>query len=400
MPEAERTFPSIFLSPPIQFLIGLLLFIALLNRDRDLTILALLILGIGGGVRLWARMSLLRLSADLSVDRRKVFPGEGLSVQVQAQNRKFLPVWLRIEVPITDGLAPSEGKGMLCQAIPLLWYQRTEMKWELTARRRGVHRIGPISMVTGDLFGFFPRERRNSAGCEVLIYPRIFPMRSIHFPRRDLFGLPGERSPVKDPIFILGTRDYQNGQPSKHIHWKASARHQRLQEKVFEPSEQEKVLMALDVDSFIAHGAEEDFEATLEAMASLAAHLDRRGIAVGLVTNASLSGGGLGLLPIARNHQQLPAILELLARLEIQRQGDLLDLLSPALTLTWGVSCFHFSYGEVEILQKADAYFWKRRIPALFLVSRAASSSPKEAEAKIPPMLSLDELGVKRGGRG
>lgn len=400
MPEVQRPFPSIFLAPPIQFLIGLLLFIALLHRDRDLTILTLLILGIGWGARLWARMSFLRLHTDLTVDRKKVFPGERLSAQVQAQNRKFLPIWLKIELPISDGLASSEGKGNLSQEIPLLWYQRAELKWDLTARRRGAHRIGPISMATSDLFGFFPKERPNSAMGEVLVYPRIFPMRPIPFPRKDLFGLPGERSPVKDPIFILGTRDYQNGQPSKHIHWKASARHQRLQEKVFEPSEQEKVLMALDVDPFIAHGAEEDFEATLEAMASLAVYLDRRGIAVGLVANASLSGGGLALLPIARNHQQLPAILEGLARLEIQRQGNLLDLLSPALTLTWGVSCFHFSYGEPETIEKAGAYFRERQIPALFLVSRPEPKALKKAQMKIYRILPIDAIGLQKDPKG
>ncbi|MBW1691959.1 MAG: DUF58 domain-containing protein, partial [Deltaproteobacteria bacterium] len=49
---------------------------------------------------------------------------------------------------------------------------------------------------------------------------------------------------------MLGTRDYQNWRPARHIHWKASASHNRLQEKVFEPSEQEKVLLAVEVSQF------------------------------------------------------------------------------------------------------------------------------------------------------
>ncbi len=76
---------------------------------------------------------------------------------------------------------------------------------------------------------------------------------------RELFGVPGVKSPVKDPVYILGTRDYQPSGPSRHIHWKASARHLKLQEKVFEPSEQEKVLLALEVGSFQKSLANEAF---------------------------------------------------------------------------------------------------------------------------------------------
>ena len=71
-----------------------------------------------------------------------------------------------------------------------------------------------------------------------------------NLPKRDFFGVPGGESPVNDPVYILGTSDYHYGRPSKYIHWKASARYQRLQEKVFDSSEQEKVLFLIDVGEF------------------------------------------------------------------------------------------------------------------------------------------------------
>ena len=108
---------------------------------------------------------------------------------------------------------------------------------------------------------------------------------------RDLFGVPGAKSPVKDPVYILGTRDYRPSGPSRHIHWKASARHLRLQENVFEPSQQEKVMLALEVRSFGKSTEKEAFEHTLEVIASLAVQLQDTGCAVGLVTNGVLTGG-------------------------------------------------------------------------------------------------------------
>ena len=89
------------------------------------------------------------------------------------------------------------------------------------------------------------------------------------------------------------------------FHWKASARHNRLQEKVFESTHQEKILLVVDVGSFARHQAEEDFERALEVVASLAVRLDQQGHALGLIANGCLVGGGPAIVPVARNDQQL-----------------------------------------------------------------------------------------------
>jgi hypothetical protein len=70
--------------------------------------------------------------------------------------------------------------------------------------------------------------------------------------------------PLPHPFFAMATRDYPIGQPAKYVHWKASPRHHRLQQKIFEPSEKEKILSAVDMDQFTKNKAEEEFEQTLE----------------------------------------------------------------------------------------------------------------------------------------
>lgn len=399
MEGQERGVASVFITPPIQFLVGIILFIALLNRERDLAVLSLLVLGVAFGARLWARASLSGIHCLSSVDKAKVFPGECLIFRIRAENRKFLPVRLQVKVPLAGGIASPGGETVLAKESGLLWYQRADVEWELTARRRGVHPVGPPRIAAGDLFGFFSKERKSQEIHEILVYPRLIPLRPFALPRRDFFGVPGAKSPVKDPIYILGTRDYQNGQPSKYIHWKASARHHRLQGKVFEPSEQEKVLMALEVDHFAGPAEEEDFERTLEAAASLAVRLDRQGIAVGLVTNGAMAGGGSPIVPIARNRQQLPAILEALARVLMKPQGNLLDILRRGLELTWGVSCLHFSYGEDGMIARAAEYFKHRKTPVLFLVGRRHFSLSEDGARSAKKTRSLDEICLKAGER-
>ncbi len=157
MEGQDRGVPSLFTITLIQFFVGVLLFIALIYGHRDLTVLTLLVLGVISGARLWARMSLSGLKYHLWVDKQKVFPGENLTIKLSAENAKLLPIWLEIKVYIGSLLQWSSGERLLTKEGSLLWYQRTHFQWELTAERRGVYQIGPLYILTGDLFSFFSR---------------------------------------------------------------------------------------------------------------------------------------------------------------------------------------------------------------------------------------------------
>lgn len=386
MEGQDRGVPSLFTITLIQFFVGALLFIALLYGQRDLTVLTLLVLGVISGARLWARMSLSGVKCHLMLDKRKVFPGEKLTLRISAENAKLLPIWLEMKVPIGSLLQRSSGERVLTKESSLLWYQRTHFEWDLTAERRGVYQIGPLHILAGDLFSFFSKHKRAEEFHSIIVYPRLVSLKSFSLPRRDFFGVPRAKSPVQDPIYILGTRDYQHGQPSKYIHWKASARHNRLQEKVFESTQQEKVLLVVNVDPFARCKAEEDFERTLEIVASLAVRLDQRGHSVGLVANGTVKGGGPAIVPVARNYQQLPAILELLARLQMKPDRDLKDLLRHRLALAWGISCVYFSHEEDETVFSAKEYFTQRKTPVTFFVCQPhlpAGEDRPEVQRKI-----------------
>jgi hypothetical protein len=127
------------------------------------------------------------------------------------------------------------------------------------------------------------------------------------------------------------------------MHWKATARHHRLQEKVFEPTEQEKVLLVIETDQFAKHTAQDEFEETLEVVASVVLWLDQHGCATGLVTNGAMTGGHPPVVPITRNPGQLPSMLEVLARLRMEPAEALLEILRRGPALPWGTSCLYFA---------------------------------------------------------
>lgn len=370
MEEPSRSVPSLFTITLIQVLVAVLLFIALLNGQRDLAVLTLLVLGIIGGTRLWAWISLTNLNCQFDFDKWHVFRGEHIILRATTDNAKLLPIWFKLQIPIGNLLQHPNDERVLTQSSSLLWYERRQCRWDLYAERRGVYQIGPIDIQAGDLFSFFSRSKRLGASRSLVIYPRLVSLNALALPKRDFFGAPRAPSPVQDPIYILGTRDYQHGQPSKHIHWKASARHDRLQEKVFESTVQEKILLVIDVEPFESHEMEDAFEGVLEIVASLAVRLDKQGHAVGLVTNGGVNGKSSTIIPAARHEQQVSTLLEVLARLEMHAGTELKEVMHQALAEAWGISCVYFSCEEDESVFRASEFFARRRTPAVFVVSR------------------------------
>lgn len=389
--EARRV-PSLYLTNLILVFVGAFLFAALLNARRDLAIASILIFAMVAGAKLWARWSLSSVRCRMAVDRERLFPGEKLRLSVDVGNEKLLPVWLSVTVPVDGTLRTSDGGERVTGESGLLWYQSARFEWELTANRRGVHSLDPLRVSSGDLLGFYPREREFDERQEVIVYPRVVPLRSFPLPRRDFFGLPGATSPVHDPVYILGTRDYQSGRPARYMHWKATARHHRLQEKVFEPTEQEKVLLVVETDQFVKHEARDEFEEMLEVVASVALWLDQQGCATGMVTNGAMTGGYSPVVQIARSPGQLPSMLEILARLRMEPADGLLEMLRRGAALPWGTSCLYFALDDGGAARAAREHFIYRNTPILFFFCRPPSAPDEDSRSAGTAVRRVTEI--------
>lgn len=408
-PQPAPGEPTIFTSRLLLFLVAVVLFVALLYRAYALTLLAALLLAIVGGARLWSLAALPRLRCTGRLDRTRVFPGETVCLDTVVENAKFLPVGIQMSWSATDALEPEDAASRLNpRRAALLWHQRVRFPTRLRARRRGLHRVGPSLLRAGDLFGIFVRDKSLDQTSAVVVYPRLVPVRVPELPRRELFGSPGVKSPVEDPAFVLGTRDYQPSRPARHIHWKASARLGRLQEKVFEPSAQGKVLLALAVGGYRgkeigdAEAAAAAFEGTLEVIASLAVRLGGRGFAVGLLSDALPAGAGPALVPPGRGPGQLPAILEALALLQPSAGGRLDALIRRSAALSGGVACLLFCRAPAEDTAQVarlcrqcgvpvSCYAWQ---PAAGPAAERAAVQEAERRPASYPVRGIDELRV------
>ena len=384
LPEAPASvFPLIF----VQFFMLFFLFLALLYGVGELTLFSLIILSVSVGSHLWSRFSLNHLQCDIHFNRSRLFPGEKLKIEIRAVNAKWLPVLFGIDLFVPGSLTGTPAGDWISDKSGLLWYQQSVFSSEWRPKKRGVFDLGPPTLRGGDLFGFSFRRRTAVEQHEIVVYPRIVGIRPMPIPKKEFFGVPGASSPVEDPIYVFGTRDYQPGRPARGIHWKASARHHRLQEKLCEPAEQEKVLILLDVDQFDNRGADEDFEKCLEVIASLVLQMDTRRIAVGFATNAHIHGGKPNIIPVSRSPMQIQVIFETLARAKMVREpGPVTDIISKGYRIPWGVSCLYFACQQSEKTRSAGTFLKNRHIPVRFIASERSS------EVEIPRITAEENL--------
>ena len=359
---------TIFIAPPIVVLAFAFLFISLLTSQVQMTVMILLVLGLIGLTKLWSCYGFSNMVVESKPDKIRVFPNEHIRVEILVQNNKVLPVWISAGVRTDETGLASETRDP--ETGFLLWFQEMRFVFDFLALKRGCYPLGLAHITVSDLFRFFPRQRIQKDETDIMVFPKVFPVSPFFLPEHGFFGVPGARSPVKDPVYILGTRDYQSFTPVRHIHWKASARQAKLMEKVCEPSVQEKILIVVDVDLFFSHGAGDDFERMLEAAASMAVYFEDRGNAVGFMTNAVIKGDGPGFIPLRRNAETLSLILETLARMEMRPKHRLAEVFAQHISVLWGIHCIFCSHSmDASIVEMKDFYAGKR-IPVKYFVSK------------------------------
>jgi len=161
-------------------------------------------------------------------------------------------------------------------------------RYTLTFPNRGYHRIGPMIMETGDLFGLQKRFRTGKQQEYVAVLPTIAYI--------DTFNVASKRpqGPVKasnkiyeDPTRLAGIREYELGDPMNRIDWKASARTGDLYTKIYEPSSVQGATLILDLhaDSYVPKDAKRRQELAITTAASMAYLLQISGEQLGLLTN-------------------------------------------------------------------------------------------------------------------
>jgi uncharacterized protein (DUF58 family) len=299
-------------------------------RERAISLLGLVPLVTAGGSLLWARYALENVEYSRQLSEDRVFCGDTVTMQIRLTNRKLLPLaWLEVEDSLADRLHISErditpsgvpGIAVLRMTTAMRWYER--ITWSLTVEcpARGYFAIGPVTLRSSDAFGFFQQRQQIADISRITVYPQIADLDRIAIPARHLFGEQQIHRPIiTDPIRTIGIRDYRPEDSFRHIHWKATARAQRLQTKIFEPTTSIQFGIFLNLDTFERYWEGLDFERAEGAIitaATLASHAVEQGHMVGMYANGVVGGSDQGLrIRPSRDVRQLEQMLSGLAKL-------------------------------------------------------------------------------------
>jgi len=161
---------------------------------------------------------------------------------------------------------------------------------------------------------------------------------------------------------------------------------------VFEPSEFGTILLALDVGAFEKNMAEDAFEHTLEVIASLSIKLNESGHAVGLMTNGVMKGGGVSTVAPARSTRQLPAIMEVLARLQIMQYKPMKRIIRQAPFKQRGVSCAIFSYACGKDTDELKHILRERHIPVSTFACHSHLAPAPAQQQTMTDVHSIDDI--------
>lgn len=311
-----------------------------------------LVLVAAGLSRLWSRFSLEHVECQRIISETRVFPGEQINLKIRLLNRKILPLpWVQLEDEIPSAMAGNipfavelyPGCSSITIATSLLWYTAINWNYDLTCRKRGFYTLGPMTVTSGDILGLYPRSKRQDLLDHVIVYPKLYPVRELELISRYPVGeTRSERNIFMDPTRTIGVRDYTSQDSLRFIHWKASARHQKLEVKVFEPSTTLKVSLFLAVDSFMEDGKMDDdnLELGISSAASIAQFIINSRNQAGLYVNSHFVdyGDNITVMP-GSDTAKLMELLEALAKVTEFPSGPFVEFMEKERrSLPWGTT--------------------------------------------------------------
>lgn len=329
----------------IALILWLAIIVAALATGRQLLFrLAYLVTAILVLSFLWTFLNVYWVRMVRQTRSRRTQVGRLMEERFVVRNTGLLPkLWLELRdgstLPghrasrVINSLAPRSYRG---------WLVRTR------CLARGVYRLGPLTLASGDPLGLFRVERQLPATSTILVYPATVNLAAFEPPIGTLPG--GDAVRRRAPYIttnVAGIRDYAPGDSFNRIHWPSTARLRRVMVKEFELDPLADLWVVLDMQGAVQVGkvkvdgaagvdvllgAAQEFQLAptteeygITVAASLCKHFLELNRTVGLITHG---GEGRRLIQADRGERQLNKLLEQLAIVRATGRVSLKQLLA------------------------------------------------------------------------
>ena len=246
------------------FFIPLLIFMQLLGPSPIWVALLICLVGLYAVGYAWVRNQVQQIHFERRREGAMLVVGDALQERFTVRNESSLPVhWLEFaDSSRLPGYNPRQvvscGSG-------------SSYQWRAQANctQRGVFRLGPHVLRTGDPFALFGMEIVETRSESLLVYPRVAHIPELELPRGSSSGQDRRRRAYSGSDRAQVVRAYQAGDSLRHVHWPISAKKGELIVTDVETEPSGDLWIVLDVNRLVQSGKAE--ESTLETSIVLAA---------------------------------------------------------------------------------------------------------------------------------
>lgn len=153
--------------------------------------------------------------------------------------------------------------------------QQEDPTFHLQTGRRGKYTLGPVYAQISDPLGLFKKESCLHEGVEIWVTPTLLPDGAAYFQRDEQDSSKGDLNLSGWPS--SSARPYQYGDPFQRIHWKSTARVQKIMVRETEAEESYPTLLWLDLSRSSYYRNEDALETAVSLTATLLKQLNQSG---------------------------------------------------------------------------------------------------------------------------
>ncbi|WP_088072886.1 DUF58 domain-containing protein [Gottfriedia luciferensis] len=287
-----------------------------------------------------SRYYLKRIGDHLVLDNDKtpirVSVGEQFILPIKISQYNWLPIInanIRIKLdPIIEGkqFKSLRNDSSLEFIIPvqLKGNETIQLSLPLLASKRGVTRVKEFELNISNFFGlgYVRLSYKPILQKEIIIYPNLIPVPQIEqlISTNSYGSFVNTTSIFEDFLAPIGTRDYVYSDPFHRIHWKASAKTQVLQTKIYERTADYSWTFIINLQdtrhSNYQMSVIENIESIASNLAFIVKYAAEHNINYEIFLNLNMENGvPVYHLPIGGGKSQLSKTYDILARLNRER---------------------------------------------------------------------------------
>ena len=220
-------------------------------------------------------------AVGLEFDRDRVVAGSEVAAELAVVNegeRVALPVLL--DIPVGDGLVEAH--------VPLLRAGASHReRITISAAKRGIITVGPITIGRGDPLGVLRREHTWPGVQTIYVHPVTMAVPSASAGlMRDIEGAV-TKTIVDSDLSFHAIRNYVAGDARRHIHWRSTAKTGVLMVRQYEETRRSRIAVVMDLAT-PEYTNDNEFELAVSAAASLGQQAVREGREVVIAASAEI----------------------------------------------------------------------------------------------------------------